>query len=43
MLSATRIAPPQLDEFYSAGEAPLRAKEFALLGWTEADLWPQTP
>lgn len=43
MLSATRIAPPQLDEFYSAGEAPLRAKEFALLGWTEADLWPETP
>jgi len=24
------------------GEAPLRAEEFAQLGWTEADLWPQT-
>ena len=39
MLSATGVAPPQLDEFFSAGEAPLRASEFAELGWTEDKLW----
>jgi uncharacterized damage-inducible protein DinB len=39
MLSSTGIAPPQLDEFFSAGEAPLRAPEFAELGWTEAMIW----
>ena len=39
MLSATRVAPPQLDEFFSIGEAPLREAEFAALGWTEATIW----
>jgi uncharacterized damage-inducible protein DinB len=39
MLSATKIAPPQLDEFFAEGEAPLRATEFAELGWTEATVW----
>ena len=39
MLSATSIRPPQLDEFYSAAEAPLRAAEFAVLGWSEATVW----
>jgi uncharacterized damage-inducible protein DinB len=39
MLSATDVKPPQLDEFFSAGEAPLRADEFARLGWTEATIW----
>jgi uncharacterized damage-inducible protein DinB len=39
MLSATQIGPPQLDEFFSAGEAPLRATEFAELGWTEDRVW----
>jgi uncharacterized damage-inducible protein DinB len=39
MLSATEVRPPQLDEFFSAGEAPLRAKEFAELGWTEDGVW----
>ncbi len=39
MLSATAIPPPQLDEFFLAGEAPLRAAEFAALGWTEAEVW----
>ena len=39
MLSATDIAPPQLDEFFSAGEASLRAAEFAALGWTEETVW----
>jgi uncharacterized damage-inducible protein DinB len=39
MLAGTSVKPPQLDEFYSAGEAPLRADEFAALGWTEATVW----
>lgn len=39
MLSSTQVAPPQLDEFFSAGEAPLRAGEFAQLGWTEEGVW----
>ncbi|MHC8305580.1 DinB family protein [Pseudomonas sp. PB3P13] len=39
MLSGTSVAPPQLDEFFSAGEAHLRAADFAELGWTEALIW----
>jgi uncharacterized damage-inducible protein DinB len=39
MLSGTDIAPPQLDEFFSEGEAPLRAHEFAELGWSEDRIW----
>lgn len=39
MLSGTRVKPPQLDEFYSVGEAPLRAGEFVALGWTEETIW----
>ena len=39
MLSGTGVKPPQLDEFFSAGEAPLRAAEFAELGWTEEEIW----
>ena len=39
MLSATGVPPPQLDEFFSEGEAPLRAAEFAELGWTEETVW----
>jgi uncharacterized damage-inducible protein DinB len=39
MLSGTRVKPPQLDEFFSIAEAPLRAAEFADLGWTEATIW----
>jgi uncharacterized damage-inducible protein DinB len=39
MLSATSVAPPQLDEFFAAGEAPLRAAEFARLGWSEETVW----
>lgn len=40
MLSGTGVKPPQLDEFYSVLEAPLRAPEFAALGFTEHDVWP---
>lgn len=39
MLSATSVAPPQLDEFFSIAEEPLRADEFSELGWTEATVW----
>ena len=39
MLSATGVSPPQLDEFFAAGEAPLRATEFAELGWSEDNVW----
>ena len=39
MLSSTAVRPPQLDEFFSVGEAPLRAREFAELGWTEEKVW----
>ena len=39
MLSATPIKPPQLDEFYSIAEAPLREAEFTELGWTEDTVW----
>jgi uncharacterized damage-inducible protein DinB len=39
MLSSTSVDPPQLDEFFSEGEAPLRTAEFDELGWTEAMIW----
>lgn len=39
MLSGTAVEPPQLDEFFAAEEAPLRAAEFASLGWNEETVW----
>jgi uncharacterized damage-inducible protein DinB len=39
MLAGTRISPPQLDDFYFTAGAPLRAAEFAELGFTEAEIW----
>jgi uncharacterized damage-inducible protein DinB len=39
MLSGTSVAPPQLDEFFAEGEAPLRAAEFERLGWREETIW----
>ena len=39
MLSGTAVPPPQLDEFFSAGEAPLRATEFGELGFSEQAIW----
>ena len=41
MLAGTGVPPPQLDEFYASGEAPLRAQDFAELGWTEEEIWGQ--
>jgi len=40
MLAGTPVAPPQLDEFFLAGDAPRRTAEFALLGFSEAAIWP---
>jgi uncharacterized damage-inducible protein DinB len=39
MLAATAVEPPQLDEFFAAEDSPLRAAEFASLGWTEETMW----
>jgi len=39
MMSSTSLRPPQLDEFFSVDEAPLRAEELAALGWTEETVW----
>jgi uncharacterized damage-inducible protein DinB len=39
MLAGTAVKPPQLDEFFSMGEAHLRAEEFRELGWTEQTVW----
>lgn len=39
MLSGTQIAPPQLDEFFMADEAALRAKDFAAIGASEEAIW----
>jgi len=39
MLSDTRIAPPQLDEFLMPSEAHLRVADMAALGWTERDVF----
>ena len=36
MLAGTEVAPPQLDEFFCANEAHLRATELAELGYSEA-------
>lgn len=38
MLSSTRIAPPQLDEFLLPADARFRRVEMAKLGWSEAQL-----
>jgi uncharacterized damage-inducible protein DinB len=40
MLAGTAVKPPQLDEFFLAEEAPLRAEELLVLGLCEADIWP---
>jgi uncharacterized damage-inducible protein DinB len=40
MLAGTAVKPPQLDEFFCANEAHLRAQDFAELGFSERALWP---
>lgn len=39
MLAGTPVEPPQLDEFFLAEEAPVRAEELAALGLREADIF----
>lgn len=39
MLAGTSVEPPQLDEFFCANEAHLRAQELAELGLSEAAIW----
>jgi len=39
MLAGTSVKPPQLDEFYCANEAHLRAADFAELGFSEEKIW----
>ncbi len=39
MLAGTPVKPPQLDEFFCANEAHLRAAELALLGLSETQIW----
>jgi uncharacterized damage-inducible protein DinB len=39
MLAGTGVAPPQLDEFFCANEADLRADDFRRLGFSEAAIW----
>ena len=36
MLAGTAVKPPQLDEFFCANEAHLRARELAEIGLSEA-------
>jgi len=39
MLAGTPVKPPQLDEFFCANEAHLRAAELAELGLSETTIW----
>jgi uncharacterized damage-inducible protein DinB len=39
MLAGTSVKPPQLDEFFCANEAHLRARELAELGYSEDSIW----
>ena len=39
MLAGTPVKPPQLDEFFCANEAHLRAAELAEIGLTEEAIW----
>jgi uncharacterized damage-inducible protein DinB len=43
MLAGTPVAPPQLDEFFCANEAHLRADELAEIGLSEAAIWTPRP
>ena len=39
MLAGTKVKPPQLDEFFCANEAHLRAAELAEIGLSEQTIW----
>jgi hypothetical protein len=42
MLAGTPVEPPQLDEFFCANEAHLRAAELAEIGLSEERIWAAT-
>ncbi len=39
MLAGTDVTPPPLDEFFTAGDATLRATDMADLGWADHAIW----
>ena len=39
MLAGTSVKPPQLDEFFMADEADIRAADFKIMGISEKDVW----
>jgi uncharacterized damage-inducible protein DinB len=41
MLAGTSVAPPQLDEFFCANEAHLRADDLVAIGLSEEEIWPE--
>lgn len=43
MLAGTTVRPPQLEEFYCVNDAPLRAEDFRVLGFSEAAIWQADP
>jgi uncharacterized damage-inducible protein DinB len=43
MLAGTAVPPPQLDEFFCANEAHLRAAELAEIGLSEEMIWRDAP
>lgn len=42
LLSGTKVAPPQLDEFMMPSEAHLREADMAALGWDELAIYDKT-
>jgi uncharacterized damage-inducible protein DinB len=42
MLAGSSIKPPQLDEFFCANDAAVRAAELDELGYSEAMIWAET-
>lgn len=43
LLSATAVAPPQLDEYFLDQDRGLRKSEVDALGWSDAALWESWP
>ena len=41
MPSGTQVAPPQLDDFFCADDAPLRVADFTAFGFSEERIWPR--
>lgn len=39
MLAGSPVKPPQLDEFFCAGDSKFRVDDMAELGWKEEDVW----